>query len=96
MDLELKRAELKFKATSAINTWQNTRSQFQLYFRTASDFRRLLEAEQQLFFGGESSLFMVNARETAYINAQLKVIEIMEKNKKAQAEVKYSFALSNM
>jgi outer membrane protein TolC len=96
MDLELKRAELKFKATTALNTWQNTRSQFQLYFRTASDFRLLFEAEQQLFFGGESSLFMLNARETAFINAQLKVLEIMEKNKKALAEVNYSFAIGNM
>jgi outer membrane protein TolC len=96
LDLELKRAELKFKATAALNSWSNTRSQFQLYFRTAIDFRLLLEAEQQLFFGGESSLFMVNARETAYINAQLKVVEIMEKNKKALAEVQYSFALGNM
>lgn len=96
IDLELKRAELKFKATTALNTWQNTRSQFQLYFRTADDFRLLFEAEQQLFFGGESSLFMVNARETAFINAQLKVLEIMEKNKKALAEVNYTFAIGNM
>jgi outer membrane protein TolC len=96
MDLELKRAELKFKATTALNTWQNTRSQFQLYFRTAGDFRLLFEAEQQLFFGGESSLFMLNARETAFINAQLKVLEIMEKNKKALAEVNYTFAIGNM
>jgi outer membrane protein TolC len=96
LDLEMKRAELKFKATSALNTWQNTRSQFQLYNRTANDYRSLLQAEQQLFNGGESSLFMVNARETAYINAQLKVIEIMEKNKKALAEVKYAFAFGDL
>lgn len=96
LDLELKRAELKFKATTALNTWQNTRAQFLVYFRTSNDFRLLLEAEQQLFFGGESSLFMVNARETAFINAQLKVLEIMEKNKKALAEVNYTFAIGNM
>lgn len=96
LDLELKRAELKFKATTALNTWQNTRAQFLVFFRTSNDFRLLLEAEQQLFFGGESSLFMVNARETAFINAQLKVLEIMEKNKKALAEVNYTFAIGNM
>ncbi len=96
LDLELKRAELKYNASAAINTWQNTRSQFLLYFQTANDYRSLLEAEQQLFFGGESSLFMINARETAFINAQLKVIEIMEKNKKALANVQYTLAIVNI
>lgn|SRR5690606_4976344 len=39
---------------------------------------------------GESSLFMVNARETGFISTQLKLIELMAKNQKAQLAVDFA------
>ena len=39
----------------------------------------LLQGERQLFQVGESSLFLVNAREQYYINTQLKQVEILRK-----------------
>ena len=44
---------------------------------------------------GKTSLFMINSREMSYINAQLKLNEIINKNKKAALDAEYSFGLLN-
>jgi outer membrane protein TolC len=95
LDLELKKAEIRFKTEKAMNTWTNSDSQFELFSRTTADYRRLFEAEQQLFDGGESSLFLVNTRENALINAELKLLEIVLKNRMALSELNYVLALFN-
>jgi outer membrane protein TolC len=38
-----------------------------------------LQGEQQKFRAGESSLFLVNSRETNFIDAQVKLIELLGK-----------------
>ena len=43
------------------------------------DYSKLLEGEKKRFFGGESSLFMVNARELGYLNSQIKLTELIAK-----------------
>ena len=95
LDLELKKAEIRFKTEKAMNTWMNSDSQFDLFSRTTADYRKLFEAEQQLFDGGESSLFLVNTRENALINAELKLMEIVLKNRLALSELNYVLALLN-
>jgi len=50
---------------------------------------RLLRAEQQKFDIGESSLFLVNARETKLIDLRIKGEELKTKFKKAVAELYY-------
>ena len=50
---------------------------------------RLLRAEQQKFEIGESSLFLVNARETKLIDLRIKGEELKTKFKKAVAELYY-------
>jgi len=89
LDLMNKQAMLQYKAQASLNDWFTTGSQVQLYRNTARDVRTLLEGEQQMFEIGESSLFMVNARETSFINAQVKLIELMAKNRKAMLRFDY-------
>ncbi|TAE29651.1 MAG: TolC family protein [Cytophagales bacterium] len=52
--------------------------------------QRLLRAEQQRFELGESSLFLVNTRETKLIDMQLKLEELRSKYQKAVAELYYA------
>ncbi|MCB0477182.1 MAG: TolC family protein [Crocinitomicaceae bacterium] len=93
LELETKRKLIETKALSAINKWQTTKSQVELYRRTVSDYLKLLEGERTMFQTGESSLFMVNSRELGYINAQIKLIELITKNHMAELETNYVFGV---
>lgn len=84
LDTDLKRQSLKNEAQIAINEWKTTINQVSLFTRTTEDYLGLLQGEQQLFDGGESSLFMVNSRELGYINARIKLVELIAKNHKAK------------
>lgn len=86
-------ATITYKINSSINDWNTTRSQALLYQRTVSDYAGLLEGERQKFSSGESSLFMVNAREVGYIDTQLKYITLLAKNQKAALATVYSLGL---
>lgn len=76
-----KREQLRFQAKAYLNQWTTTFNQIEIYRRTTADYERLLEGERRLFDNGESSLFMVNSRETSFINAELKLNELMQKNR---------------
>ncbi|MEZ4936011.1 MAG: TolC family protein [Crocinitomicaceae bacterium] len=93
MELEAKRKLIEAKAFSAINTWQTTKNQVDLFQRTVNDYLKLLEGERTMFNTGESSLFMVNSRELGYISAQVKLVELITKNHKAKLETEYVFGL---
>jgi outer membrane protein TolC len=84
LEFELKKQSLLNKTKIALNEWRTTVNQVKLYEKTTLDYYSLLDGERQLFNSGESSLFMVNSRELGYINAQLKLIELIAKNRKAQ------------
>ena len=86
-------AEILFKINAALNDWETTKDQLDLYSRTVVDYERLLNGERQLFNAGESSLFMVNSRELGFIGAQIKQIEILTKNHKARLKTTYAFGL---
>lgn len=90
LDLNQKQQNLNYKAQSSINEWQTTADQLALYRRTVGDYQILLNGERQLFNNGESSLFLVNSREWGFINARLKLIELLVKNRKARLATYYS------
>lgn len=80
LSLSNDREQLKFQAKAYLNQWTTTFNQIDIYQKTTADYERLLQGERSLFQNGESSLFMVNARETSYINAILKLNQLMSKN----------------
>lgn len=89
LQLTNKRELLKYKALSEWNRWNTTIDQINLYAQTVDDTKALLDAEQRLFEMGESSLFLLNAREIKYIETQLKYIELLTKNKNSSLSLKY-------
>jgi outer membrane protein TolC len=71
---------------------ENSKEQLEIYQKTVLDTKALLDAERNMFSNGESSLFLINARETAYIQAKLKFIELLAKNQQAVIALKFALA----
>jgi outer membrane protein TolC len=88
-----KQASLTYKAVAALNDLENTEKQITLYARTVNDYSKLLDGERKMFNAGESSLFMVNSRESGYINTQLKYVQLLTKNHKASLAVSYNLGI---
>lgn len=88
-----KRESLLFKAKTSLNTWQTTKQQVDLYTQTVRDYASLLAGERQLFNSGESSIFLINYRESSYINARIKRVELLTKNQKAQMATYYALGI---
>ncbi|MFM6983965.1 MAG: TolC family protein [Chitinophagaceae bacterium] len=92
-NLAFKSSEIITKTASAINEFAATSEQLDLYSGTVRNYADLLEAEKNIFNNGESSLFMINARELSYISAQIKLIDIAVKNRKAFITAEYAAGL---
>ena len=89
-NMAFKTSEILTKTNTAINEYTATIDQLVLYNGTVSNYADLLEAEKNIFNNGESSLFMINARELSYISARLKLIDIAVKNRKAFIAAEYA------
>jgi outer membrane protein TolC len=87
------RAQIDYKVNASMNTWATSREQALLYQRTVADNAALLAGERQKFDAGESSLFMVNAREVGFIDAQTTYIDLLTDNQKAALATIYSLGL---
>lgn len=90
LDVLSQQAKIDLQINASINDWNTTREQAELYQRTVNEYRGLLEGEREKFSAGESSLFMVNSREVGYINAQIKYLELLSKNRKAEISTEYA------
>ncbi|MDA7803803.1 TolC family protein [Crocinitomix sp.] len=91
--LAFKQEQIEFKIESAYNEWTITNQQLGIWRQATQDYLTLLESEQTMYTIGESSLFMVNSREKAYIDAQLKLVETILKNQKAAVKTKYAMGV---
>lgn len=85
---------IEYKIKSAAVDYKNAISQVKIYKRTVEDTKLLLDAEMQMFENGESSLFLINAREIIYIQAKLKLIEGIVKSQ--QALIAFKFAMAKL
>ena len=83
---------LKAKIKQAQNDVLNAQNQLDIYRLTVLDSRQLFEAEKTMFEQGESSLFLVNAREMTYIQANLKYLEVLSKYQQALLTLRFSIA----
>ena len=95
LKLENKREVQSFKVVAALNEFETTQGQIVLYTKTTEDYSGLLDGERRLFNNGESSLFLVNSRELGYINAQIKLIELLAKNQKSKLKLDYALGKLN-
>lgn len=84
-----KQRDLRTKQVQIRNEWNTLSNQAQTAQTIAERYKQLATAERLLFEGGESSLFLINAREISYLSAQGKYIEFLAKTQKAALSEKY-------
>lgn len=68
-------------------------NQTQQIAKVANDYESLVKAEQRKFELGDSSLFIVNKRESSFLSARMKQIEILKKFLKSRAELRKVLAV---
>ena len=86
---ELKKASIKYKVQAIDGNIKNLANQLKVANETIVNYSQLFISENTLFEIGESSVFMINYRESAYIKSQLKAVEIYEKLLSNTQEFKY-------
>ena len=91
-NLENSKAYVEYKIRDAYVDYNNALVQVEIFQKTVVDTKRLLDAEKAMFESGESSLFLINARELAYIQAKLKWVESIAKSKQAYLSLKFNLA----
>ena len=77
------------QVATVYNSLQAYQRQLGLQAQTVANQRRLLQAELQKFELGESTIFLVNARETKLIDLRLKQESLRASYEKARAELYY-------
>lgn len=82
--------EIENKMQAYYNESQNLYNQSLLYKDINTNYLRLLQAEEVRFSEGESSLFLINSRETKWIEAQSKLLEVRCKYYKSLAALAYT------
>ena len=90
---EQKTVEQSNKIEQYKNELKVLEQQTLLFSQLVKNYDALLTAEKRNFDAGESSLFLVNAREMALIDAQTKQIEIQAKFNKAKAGVLWAIGV---
>ena len=79
--------EIQNKVITIFNALESFEKQNELIEGIVNDNRLMLQAEERKFSFGESSIFLLNAREVNLIDAQLKAIEVQNKYYEAKAKL---------
>jgi outer membrane protein TolC len=69
---------------------EQTTIQLRLQEQLLDNFLKLQKAEETRFANGESTLFLINARELKAIEARQKLIELQSKNRKAELATRWA------
>jgi outer membrane protein TolC len=93
LDLDLKLLELSNKIKSYHNELLALERQIKIIGSAKANYLTLLEAEKKKFFMGESSIFLINSREAAYVQAAIKLIELNVKYQQSLAEFRSASAI---
>ncbi|WP_373524409.1 TolC family protein [Aquiflexum sp.] len=84
---DLKLVQLKTKLESEIFNFETVEQQLVVFFNNVNGLQKLLDGEMIRFDIGESSLFLVNAREVSLINAQITLNDLAGRRKAAYAKL---------
>ena len=93
-DLDNAQVQLKNKILGVYRELESFDKQNILIDEIVNDYNTLLIAEERKFNFGESSLFLINSRESKLIDAELKQIEVQNKFFKAKAKLFNSLAVN--
>lgn len=87
LDLDLENIVLKNKIDFQLQEITSLEEQMRLANSLLGDFTTMLQSEERLFFFGESSLFLINARENSLLGSNLQLIATQLKYCTAHAEL---------
>lgn len=90
---EQKKNEIANKIKTAYNEWVTAARQGNVQQDLYNSYSRLLKGEETRFFNGESSLFLVNARELKLLEAQQKLQEVWVKQQKKRVTLQWAAGL---
>ena len=93
-EIDATRVNLQNKINALKQELDSYVSQNDITDQMVTDYSRMLEAEERKFRLGESSLFLVNSRESKLIDGQLKAIEIQNKFFNTKAKLFNSLAVN--
>jgi outer membrane protein TolC len=93
MDLVNYIAIIRRNVNQSINTWRVSTTQVSLSEKQVQSLSQLLEGERIKFDVGESSLFLVNAREMSYISGQISLINEIAKNQTSLIDISYQLGV---
>ncbi|MFN0200441.1 MAG: TolC family protein [Bacteroidia bacterium] len=88
--MQQKQRDLGTKVKTYYNEAQNWQNQVELYNSMIQNYQTMLTAEETLFQNGESSVFLINSRESKLIEAQNKALELRFKFFKSIAGMTFS------
>jgi len=84
-----KSMQLNVKIQQAFNKWELSSNQYDRQQAVTDNYELLLSGENELFNLGESSLFLINQRELAFIKSKLKMTTELAKNQRSAIEASY-------
>ncbi len=90
LELQQKRQMVEVKVQQYANDLTNLRTQAALFRDITTNYRRLLDGENEKFSIGESSIFLVNTREQRWLDAQLKYLKLLSELRKAEAALQWA------
>lgn len=93
-EIDATRVNLQNKINALKQELESYVTQNEITTQMVEDYQRMLEAEERKFQVGESSLFLVNSRESKLIDGQLKAIEIQNKFFSTKAKLFNSLAVN--
>ena len=89
-DIALKRMEVENKIRSYYNEFETLKQQMVLYEATFKNYQLLLKGEEARFKSGESTLFLLNSRESKVLETSQKLNELVAKLQKAQVSIQWA------
>ncbi len=90
LELQQDAREVQTTVRTVANDWQALREQLRLQEQVGRNAERLRQGEQTRFESGESSVFLLNAREAALVSARLKLAELQAKYAQTQATLRWT------
>lgn len=93
LEQNLARQMIINKITSSFNELLNYRKQIDVQEEMYKNYLRLQQAEETRYFNGESSLFLINTRESKAIEARQKLLQVKTKLFMTEAKLKNAAGL---
>ncbi len=87
LDRDMKKQSILNKLYASYSEMAGLEGQAAIYEKAVQNFGKLARGESQRFQAGESTLFLVNARENKFLESQQKLIELKTKYHKAKLSV---------